>query len=1368
MAEPNIRISLLGPPSVTDRSGEPIPGLGLGKPLGMLAYLIIKGESRREELVSLFWGDLPEQKARNAFRQTLHRLRAALGEENLPQSTTTVKVGPAGIWTDVTLFEQLLKRGAIDEGLALYRGQFLEGLDLRAPDFDQWVVAERARLDARYQWALQQGISAASTRGDIHEATAKAALLSKAAPLAADAALAEATVLVAAGRIAEARSSLERFTTRYRTELGSDAPTSIREMLSRLRKQATVHHDITGAGEPEHFFFGRERELGRLLSIWNEVREGRGATVTISGDDGIGKSALAEEFIARAGRLGQMLTLVGRERSGGSMIPFASIGRALRGALNAPGLSGASQHLLAEAARLLPELHDQFDLPPLKPIEDDGSRLRFYEGVAALLDAIAYEQPILVLLEDFHNTAPATSQLLEYLSGRLSGVPVMFCILYRPASVRAGNAEMFPFAPGPVKRSRAAIDSERGIERLELGPLSPDETASLIHSVADSDVVPEDERRRIAGLSGGVPYKALDLARQAAGGLNPTGVPATLKDALWARLQGCSPAHQRLFVACALLERAASIRLLAAASHLSESAALDAVLALEGLGLVTQTPQGVKPGHDEAAELALEGTGPAGRALLAGWAAEALSHEPGARNAELAHLYSIAGNASATFEHAIAAAYESAAVGSMDSVRHFTSIAQQVVSTASDRKKLEALARLFELGRPRLGTGEQQVLDVPPPEETLEESTDEILARMGKRDRRRWRALAEIFAGSSVFRIATASTIALALIAMALMGRGGPRRTSGLVLPDSLFLTSRSTPGAKVFYLTGQVIPGVSLPRAYTGSEKPSWLDSLALPMMNPRVSPTGTLIAVERMTDGGPDIYLFSSDGQRSRRLVFGIGDDIIGGWSPDGQWLLATHGQTLPNGSYDSDLFALKVDGTRRFALDTASSRSVVESAWSPTGTYIAWTARTGTTHQQEVFVSNADGTGVRNISNSDSEDYHIAWSPDGERLAFTSDRTGNAELFAYEILTSKLVRLTWDPAQDDHAVFSPDGNFVAFESTRGGDASIFVTRSWGSNPVKVSGTSADFTIARWGRANTPPRFIDKIQIRVPAHVPTGESIEAVMDAYDASGSLMTSSAGAWRSLDQDIAAVTPLDVDSAEGTAHARATVTGKKPGLARIALSAGGWRIDTALIQVGSARAELVRDDFSSGLLPAVWQAVGVPAPRVFFSDGPRLSPHSGRQFESGVLSQRDMPLRIGFTAKVRVVAPFAAPISTRSFSVSLVANDSALLGSTDMPRMRRILSIEWLAQAARLAYSVERERWTEPVAALGPAESHDFEIRIEEGGRVAFYADGKVRWRSTLRMPANDTHARVWLASQGAGDDVLFDDVVVTLTPSARR
>src|SRR4051794_4610724 len=74
----------MGFPAIVGEDGSPLGGLGPGKPLAMIAYLAVRREARREELVDLLWGGVAEANARNAFRQALHRLRSALGEELLP------------------------------------------------------------------------------------------------------------------------------------------------------------------------------------------------------------------------------------------------------------------------------------------------------------------------------------------------------------------------------------------------------------------------------------------------------------------------------------------------------------------------------------------------------------------------------------------------------------------------------------------------------------------------------------------------------------------------------------------------------------------------------------------------------------------------------------------------------------------------------------------------------------------------------------------------------------------------------------------------------------------------------------------------------------------------------------------------------------------------------------------------------------------------------------------------------------------------------------------------------------------------------------------------------------------------------------
>src|SRR5262245_2310241 len=101
----------MGFPSISSLDGTPIVGLGPGKPLAMLVYLAVRGEARREELVEILWGGTLEANARNAFRQALHRLRTALGEDLVPLDRERVILTKTDSpWIDRDAFLQALDR----------------------------------------------------------------------------------------------------------------------------------------------------------------------------------------------------------------------------------------------------------------------------------------------------------------------------------------------------------------------------------------------------------------------------------------------------------------------------------------------------------------------------------------------------------------------------------------------------------------------------------------------------------------------------------------------------------------------------------------------------------------------------------------------------------------------------------------------------------------------------------------------------------------------------------------------------------------------------------------------------------------------------------------------------------------------------------------------------------------------------------------------------------------------------------------------------------------------------------------------------------------------------------------------------------
>src|SRR6266581_3526303 len=90
-------------------------------------------------------------------------------------------------------------------------------------------------------------------------------------------------------------------------------------------------------------------------------------------------------------------------------------------------------------------------------------------------------------------------------------------------------------------------------------------------------------------------------------------------------------------------------------------------------------------------------------------------------------------------------------------------------------------------------------------------------------------------------------------------------------------------------------------------------------------------------------------------------------------------------------------------------------------------------------DIFVMNADGSGVTQLTNTTGQDFDPFWSPDGRRIAFVSNRNGNDDVFIMNADGSGVVQLTDNPAVDDPTAWSPDGKQILFRSDRDGNSEL-----------------------------------------------------------------------------------------------------------------------------------------------------------------------------------------------------------------------------------------------------------------------------------------------------------------------------------------
>jgi hypothetical protein len=115
--------------------------------------------------------------------------------------------------------------------------------------------------------------------------------------------------------------------------------------------------------------------------------------------------------------------------------------------------------------------------------------------------------------------------------------------------------------------------------------------------------------------------------------------------------------------------------------------------------------------------------------------------------------------------------------------------------------------------------------------------------------------------------------------------------------------------------------------------------------------------------------------------------------------------------------------------------------------------------------VWVMNPDGSGKRPLTDSSSLNRDPAWSPDGRRIAFTSDRDGDADIWVINVDGSGLGQLTDSPGLDADPTWSSDGR-IAFTSTRDGNSEIYLMSDDGSNPTNVTRHPALDQQADWSR--------------------------------------------------------------------------------------------------------------------------------------------------------------------------------------------------------------------------------------------------------------------------------------------------------------
>jgi TolB protein len=132
----------------------------------------------------------------------------------------------------------------------------------------------------------------------------------------------------------------------------------------------------------------------------------------------------------------------------------------------------------------------------------------------------------------------------------------------------------------------------------------------------------------------------------------------------------------------------------------------------------------------------------------------------------------------------------------------------------------------------------------------------------------------------------------------------------------------------------------------------------------------------------------------------------------------------------------------------------------AWSPDGRRIAFASdRDWGPGMRDIYVMNADGSNPRRVTTNAGDDVDVAWSPDGSSIAFVSYRDGDPEIYLVSADGTGEARLTNSPGQDVTPDFSPDGKYIAFTSDRSGTLQIHLMTTTPDHTVTALAPSSSY---------------------------------------------------------------------------------------------------------------------------------------------------------------------------------------------------------------------------------------------------------------------------------------------------------------------
>ncbi|MFF7412233.1 helix-turn-helix transcriptional regulator [Streptomyces lydicus] len=327
-------------------------------------------------------------------------------------------------------------------------------------------------------------------------------------------------------------------------------------------------------------FVGRAAELAALGEALARIAAtGEPQALLIGGEAGVGKTRLIEEFAEAARARGALVALGGCIEIGSEGLPFAPFSAILH-TLNwhlRDELAAAVAGQEGELSRILPELGET----PGEAHDEEIGRARLFELTARLLERLATDRTLVIVVEDLHWADRSTRELLAYLLRALHDARVLLVATYRSDDIHRRH---------PLRPFLAEIDRMRTVRRIELARFNRDEVRSQIAGINGS-APEEDTVDRVFKRSEGNAFFVEELARSLAEGCLH-GLSDPLRDLLLVRVEALPEDAQRVVRTASEGGSTVEHELLAAVCGMPEDDLIAALRAAVGSNTLVPTEDG--------------------------------------------------------------------------------------------------------------------------------------------------------------------------------------------------------------------------------------------------------------------------------------------------------------------------------------------------------------------------------------------------------------------------------------------------------------------------------------------------------------------------------------------------------------------------------------------------------------------------------------------------------------------------------------------------------------------------------------------------------------------------------------------------------